>query len=131
MAEVTGADRQGFPLLERDGVLTSLADHLSWAAPGAGQLVLLHGEAGVGKSAVLSRFVSQARAVADVHIGWCSVEYATTVGSVDGYRPGSGYSGSAENIGQIVVVVEHVLARAQDHDEAEDTEPRRRITPAR
>jgi DNA-binding CsgD family transcriptional regulator len=58
-------------LLERENVLTALWDHLALAARGQGRLVLLRGEAGVGKTAVLSRFAGRARSVADVLVGGC------------------------------------------------------------
>lgn len=45
-------------LLERDAVLGRLAG-LRWqAAHGAGRMVLLHGEAGVGKTAVIGPFLA-------------------------------------------------------------------------
>ncbi|MGB8963097.1 MAG: ATP-binding protein [Pseudonocardiaceae bacterium] len=48
-------------LLERENVLTALGDHLTLAARGQGRLILLRGEAGVGKTAVLSSFASECR----------------------------------------------------------------------
>jgi len=58
-------------LLEREGVLTGLSDHLASASRGAGRLVLLRGEAGVGKTTVLDAFAGRARSVADVLVGFC------------------------------------------------------------
>jgi DNA-binding CsgD family transcriptional regulator len=58
-------------LLERDSVLTALWGHLALAARGQGRLVLLRGEAGVGKTAVLSAFAGRACSVADVLVGGC------------------------------------------------------------
>ncbi|MHA6630614.1 ATP-binding protein [Pseudonocardia sichuanensis] len=58
-------------LLEREGVLGALADHLARADRGTGRLVFLHGEAGVGKTAVLDRFALTARTTAEVLTGWC------------------------------------------------------------
>jgi DNA-binding CsgD family transcriptional regulator/tetratricopeptide (TPR) repeat protein len=58
-------------LLERENVLTALWDHLALAARGQGRLVLLRGEAGAGKTAVLGRFAGRARSVADVLVGGC------------------------------------------------------------
>ena len=43
------------PLLERDAPLTLLAEYAAQAAAGEGRLVLLGGEAGVGKSALVER----------------------------------------------------------------------------
>lgn len=61
----------GGPLLERDRVLTALSEHLNLAARGHGRVVLLPGEAGVGKTAVLDRFVDMAGSRAEVLRGWC------------------------------------------------------------
>ncbi len=58
-------------LLERENVFTALGDHLALATRGQGRLVLLRGEAGVRKTAVLSRFAGHARSVADVLVGGC------------------------------------------------------------
>jgi predicted ATPase len=58
-------------LLEREAVLTALCDHLALAARGQGRLVLLRGEAGAGKTAVLGRFAGRAGSVADVLVGCC------------------------------------------------------------
>lgn len=41
------------------------------AARGQGRLILLRGEAGVGKTAVLSSFAGRVRSVADVLVGGC------------------------------------------------------------
>jgi recombinational DNA repair ATPase RecF len=40
-------------LLERDHLLTDLSTHLDHAVGGRGRLILLHGEAGVGKTSLL------------------------------------------------------------------------------
>src|SRR6185312_2852968 len=40
------------PLVERDGVLAELAQHAAAAVSGAGRLVMIRGEAGIGKSSV-------------------------------------------------------------------------------
>jgi DNA-binding CsgD family transcriptional regulator/tetratricopeptide (TPR) repeat protein len=53
-AELT--DTGGMELLERGAPLASLADHAAQARRGEGQLVLLGGEAGVGKSALVEQF---------------------------------------------------------------------------
>lgn len=45
-------------LLERGAVLTELGTLAGAARRGAGRLVLLRGEAGVGKTAVIGRFTS-------------------------------------------------------------------------
>jgi DNA-binding CsgD family transcriptional regulator len=60
-------------LVERDMPLNSLAHWLqSLAAPGAGgRCLLLHGEAGVGKTSLLRAARSQAPAQLDWLVGWC------------------------------------------------------------
>lgn len=58
-------------LLERDEILQSLLGHLEQAAGGHGQLVLLHGEAGVGKSAVVRRLCERAQPWAHTLVGGC------------------------------------------------------------
>ena len=50
-----GADTDGMPLLERESSLTSLAGYAEEARRGEGRLVLVAGEAGVGKSALAER----------------------------------------------------------------------------
>src|SRR5438309_623784 len=47
-------------LLEREDVLRDLRRHLEWAKRGHGALVLVHGEAGIGKTAVVRRFAAEA-----------------------------------------------------------------------
>jgi DNA-binding CsgD family transcriptional regulator/tetratricopeptide (TPR) repeat protein len=47
-------------LLERDASLASLHDHLAAARSGGGHLVLVGGEAGVGKTALVRRFAEEA-----------------------------------------------------------------------
>jgi len=64
-------DGAGAALLERDGVLTALSEYLALAARGHGCVVLLPGEAGVGKTAVLDRFVGLAHPMGEVLRGWC------------------------------------------------------------
>ena len=49
-------------LLERDAALSALADSLEPAAAGRGRLVLVSGEAGVGKTALLRAFAATAQA---------------------------------------------------------------------
>jgi DNA-binding CsgD family transcriptional regulator/tetratricopeptide (TPR) repeat protein len=62
---------QVIDLVEREAVLAALADHLAAAAGGHGRVVLVSGEAGVGKSAVLGRFADETGGVAEVLLGWC------------------------------------------------------------
>jgi DNA-binding CsgD family transcriptional regulator len=61
----------GACLLERDSVLGDLRDALGEALGGRGRLVLVAGEAGVGKSAAVRAFCDEARASAQVLWGAC------------------------------------------------------------
>lgn len=61
-ANATGLD-EADALLERDEPLSSLAGALTRASAGYGQLILVSGEAGIGKTSLLRRFAS---AVADI-----------------------------------------------------------------
>lgn len=58
-------------LLEREQELATLTELLSGAAAGAGRLVLVHGEAGIGKTALLRDFCDAAGARARVLWGTC------------------------------------------------------------
>jgi len=58
-------------LLERDAVLAVMEGLARQAARGDGQMVLLRGEAGVGKSAALRRFLDSLANRAQVLLGWC------------------------------------------------------------
>ncbi|HKH53232.1 MAG TPA: AAA family ATPase [Mycobacterium sp.] len=57
-------------LLERDGVLAELTDLRRRADRGAGRLVLLRGEAGVGKTTVIDRFIGDLDQRVRVLRGW-------------------------------------------------------------
>lgn len=70
-------------LLERDEVLAELRDRLRQAEAGRGSLILIGGEAGSGKTAVLRRFAESAHASAIVLIGHCeSLSTPRTLGPV-------------------------------------------------
>ena len=58
-------------LLERQAALAELGGLARWAMRGAGRLVLLRGEAGVGKTAVIRGFTAGLGASARVMWGWC------------------------------------------------------------
>ncbi|MEV3992713.1 AAA family ATPase [Streptomyces sp. NPDC049837] len=58
-------------LLERAGVLKALDEHLGEAVDGRGRVVLLRGEAGIGKTAVVGALAERARGRARVLIGYC------------------------------------------------------------
>jgi len=58
-------------LLERDAILSELAALARAANRGAGRVVLLRGEAGVGKTAVVTRFTAALDGGVRVLRGWC------------------------------------------------------------
>jgi DNA-binding CsgD family transcriptional regulator/type II secretory pathway predicted ATPase ExeA len=58
-------------LLERERELETLAEALTDATTGAGRLVLLHGEAGAGKTALVRRFCEEHAAGRRVLLGVC------------------------------------------------------------
>lgn len=58
-------------LLERGAVLDALAEHLAEVARGSGRLVLLRGEAGIGKTAVIAAFARESADTACVLVGRC------------------------------------------------------------
>ncbi len=58
-------------LLERDPQLQELANHLRQAADGHGRLVLISGESGVGKSALIDEFCQQCDSIARVMKATC------------------------------------------------------------
>ncbi|WP_081287220.1 ATP-binding protein [Mycobacterium asiaticum] len=58
-------------LLERDAVLSQLSALTGATRRGAGRLVLVRGEAGVGKTAVITRFTAGLDAGLTVLRGWC------------------------------------------------------------
>ncbi|MCV7101511.1 ATP-binding protein, partial [Mycobacterium palustre] len=58
-------------LLEREAALAELARLARSAARGSGRMVLLRGEAGIGKTAVITRFTSGLRGSWRLLRGWC------------------------------------------------------------
>lgn len=58
-------------LLERDSPLKDLADCLHDAGAGRGRIALIHGEAGIGKTALIEQFLSAHQAEARALIGRC------------------------------------------------------------
>ena len=58
-------------LLERDSYFEQLATHLRSAVSGQGSIVVLAGEAGVGKTALVQQFLRSAGTVAHVFVGAC------------------------------------------------------------
>ena len=74
------------PLLERDGVLRQLSGLLTTARHGHGRLVLVLGEAGIGKTSLVDRFLTDLRSQAPVAMvarGQC-VEHR---GEAEAYMP--------------------------------------------
>lgn len=65
------AEATGVALVERDGPLSELAELLAEARAGTGRFVLVRGEAGIGKSALVDRFVNDAGAEVRVVTGLC------------------------------------------------------------
>jgi len=63
-------------LLERESVLAELARSARQVSRGAGRMVLLRGEAGVGKTAVIRRFTAGLRKPVRVLWGWCDPQSA-------------------------------------------------------
>jgi predicted ATPase len=59
------------PLLERETVLADMEGLARRAARGAGHMLLLHGEGGVGKSATVRRFVDSVANRVQVLLGCC------------------------------------------------------------
>ena len=76
-------------LLERDQHLEHLAELLRLAAAGQGRLVLVGGEAGVGKTAlvrdVCGRFAGEVLWGTCVHFGATSVPFAGLISALDGW----------------------------------------------
>src|SRR5437868_10886727 len=79
-------------MIGRQAQLRALDEHLRVASSGAGRVVLLAGEAGVGKTCLLRTFLAQARAMPAIGIleGFCyeeemTVPYAPLIGVLRGY----------------------------------------------
>ncbi len=58
-------------LLERDGSTAALDQLMSSAREGAGRVAIIGGEAGVGKTSLVERFVAHNRSSASVLWGAC------------------------------------------------------------
>lgn len=58
-------------LLERDRELELMADLLRGVKTSGGKVVLLRGEAGIGKSAVVGEFIATHANEAHIHVGYC------------------------------------------------------------
>jgi DNA-binding CsgD family transcriptional regulator/tetratricopeptide (TPR) repeat protein len=71
MGSVLSGERAGVGLLERATFLADLEEGLASAASGRGRLVIVSGEAGIGKSALVRRFCADARPGVRVLAGSC------------------------------------------------------------
>jgi DNA-binding CsgD family transcriptional regulator len=71
LARPDAAHPRGRHLIERDEPLAALGRYLGEAAKGAGRLVLIRGEAGIGKTAILSAFIEDCPANLEVLWGAC------------------------------------------------------------
>jgi DNA-binding CsgD family transcriptional regulator/tetratricopeptide (TPR) repeat protein len=61
----------GSVLLEREGELGLLTDLLADVGSSGGKVVLIRGEAGIGKSSLVGGFLNSAADIAHIHIGYC------------------------------------------------------------
>ena len=72
-------------LLERDGALATLAEARDAAARGAGSVVFVTGEPGIGKTSLVNRFLGDLDAGARVLFGTCDdLSIPTPAGSDPG-----------------------------------------------
>jgi ATP/maltotriose-dependent transcriptional regulator MalT len=71
LARRASADHRSHQLVERDGALATLKRYLDEEAAVIGRLVLIRGEAGIGKTALLKAFVEDCRSGGDVLWGAC------------------------------------------------------------
>ncbi len=66
------------PLLERESSMAALARAFAQAQAGTGQVVLLSGEAGIGKSSVISHFAAQLRRERTARVFWGGCDALST-----------------------------------------------------
>src|SRR4051794_16695109 len=71
LARAASADHRGHQLVERDDALATLRRYLDEEAAAIGRLVLIRGEAGIGKTALLKAFVKDCPPEVDVFWGAC------------------------------------------------------------
>ncbi len=80
-------------LLERDGELGLMADLLADVDSAGGKVVLLRGEAGIGKSSLITEFVERNADEAHVLFGSCDdLLTPQPLGSFLGFRPGGAFA---------------------------------------
>src|SRR5512143_747984 len=76
LARPGAAHARSGPLIERDEPLAALRRYLAEATKTDGQLVLIRGEAGIGKTAILRAFIEDCPA--DVEILWGACDGVST-----------------------------------------------------
>src|ERR1035441_8274097 len=88
-------DTEHVPLLEREAQLASLGEYAGEATCGDGRMVLVAGEAGVGKSALVEQVKANADYMAQ-HLkqhGWqyvvIDIQWSEPNAQAHGYRPGA------------------------------------------
>ncbi|MFN8663995.1 MAG: LuxR C-terminal-related transcriptional regulator [Thermomicrobiales bacterium] len=79
-------ERDAVELLEREQPLAQLAEHLREAAAGHGRLVLVGGEAGVGKTALIDAFIRQAN-IEVLRTSWDSLSTPAPLGPARDLAP--------------------------------------------
>ncbi|MDH4173317.1 MAG: AAA family ATPase [Betaproteobacteria bacterium] len=72
-------------LVGREGELSQLNEALALACAGARQVVLIHGEAGIGKTALVRTFLARVMQATDIHIAWGQT--AEHYGASEAYHP--------------------------------------------
>ena len=76
VARPESAERRAPQLIERDEAIATLRRHLDESASGLGRLVLIRGEAGIGKTALVNAFIADCPA--DVGIFWGACDGVST-----------------------------------------------------
>jgi DNA-binding CsgD family transcriptional regulator len=106
-------------LLGRQAALAELAGLTRRAARGAGSVVLLRGEAGVGKTAVIARFITGLDRSWQVLRGWCDPLAAPRplgplIDALDGLGAPAGALGKAIESGDTAALYARLLAVLRD-----------------
>jgi DNA-binding CsgD family transcriptional regulator/tetratricopeptide (TPR) repeat protein len=117
-------------VLERDAVLASLDDELAESVSGHGRVVLVTGEAGIGKSTVVRAFLSAHQAAVRIAVGQCDpvdaprplgpiVDIAAGIGQPQLFAHGSG-AGSEVSAFHAALVAKPTIAVIEDAHWADD-----------